>query len=147
MSLPTGEIQTALVARYRDDSTLQGLLGNPINPPGAVFDQGGVQTNQPFPYLVVYEITSISGTTLAMGQDAVDSYIQVSVFTQAGGLSNARAIAKQVYALTQVKPVDLSASGFAQFFVLFENEQQKEEPDGLTQQIIHRYHFMTQTIA
>lgn len=152
MSMPTGEIMAALIARYRGDATLQELLGNPTNPPGSVWDGGGgVPTNAPMPYIAVYIPVSESGTTLAMGQDAVDSYVYVSAFTQpgaGGGMKQARAIMKQVYELTQTEPLDLSASGFAQFFLLFQNAQeQPPNSDGLTPMIAHRYHLMTQTIS
>ncbi|HEV2583780.1 MAG TPA: DUF3168 domain-containing protein [Ktedonobacteraceae bacterium] len=153
MALPNGAIMNALITRYRADTALATLLGNPTNPPGAIFDGGGgVPTNQPFPYIAVYIPTSQSGTTLAMDQDAVDSYVQVSVFTQpgaGGGMKQARDIIERVYALTQppAPPLDLSASGFAQFFLLFENEQEvPPNQDGLTPMIAHRYHLMTQTL-
>lgn len=151
MAIPTGAIMGALIARLRGDATLAGLLGNPVNPPGAIFDGGGgVPTNTRMPYIAVYVPTSQSGTTLAMGQDAVDSFVQVSVFTQpgaGGGLEQARTIIKQVYELMHPKPLDLSASGFAQFFLLFQNEQeQPPNQDGLTPMIAHRYHLMTQTL-
>jgi hypothetical protein len=153
MALPTGAIMTALIARYRADTTLAGLLGNPTNPPGAIFDGGGgVPPNQVFPYVAVYIPASTSGTTLAMGQDAVDSYVQVSAFTQpgaTGGLKKARDLIARIYALTQppAASLDLSASGFANFFMLFENEQELPPlADGLTPAVMHRYKLMTQTL-
>lgn len=151
MAMPNGEIMAALITRLRADTTLVGLLGNPANPPGAIFDGGGgVPTNTPFPYIAVYIPTSQGGTTLAMGQDAVDSFVQISVFTQpgaGGGMKQARDIIKQAYKLTQAEPLDLSASGFAQFFLLFQNAQEQEPTqDGLTPMIAHRYHLMTQTL-
>lgn len=144
MGLPTAAIEAGFITRYRADTTLQGLLVGSTSPTWNIFDAGGVLTNQAFPYVVVYPITSQSGTALAFGTDAVDSFVQVSIFTQAGGLSKARAIAKQIYALTHQKALDLSASGFNQFYVMFDNEQEMEESDGITQQIVLRFHLMTQ---
>jgi hypothetical protein len=145
MGLPTAEIQAALITRYRGDSTLQGLLGGSANPPGAVFDMGAVSTNTTFPYVAVFPITSQLGTAKTLALDAVDTWVQVSIYTQqAQGFMQARGLAKRIYWLTNEQAVDLSASGFSNFFALFENEQQKEEDDGLTQQIVHRYKFMTQ---
>lgn len=143
MGLPTGEIQTALIARYRGDTTLQGLLTGAVSPTWNIFDQGGVPTNQPFPYIVVFPIISQVGTALAFGSDSVDTFIQISIFTQAGGFSMARGIAKQVYKLTNQKELTL-ANGFNNFFVLFDNETETPQADGITQQIVHKYMLKTQ---
>jgi hypothetical protein len=144
MSLPTAAIQTAFLARYRADAALQGLLAGSAAPTWNIFDEGGVPTNQAFPYVVVCPVTNQSGTALVMGLDGVDSFVQISIFTQHGGFAQARAIAKRIYDLTQTKPLDLSASSFSQFFLLFDNEQEMQQQDGLTQHIAHRYQLMTQ---
>lgn len=144
MGLPTAAIQTGLITRYRADVPLQGLLVGATAPTWSVFDQGGVPTNQPFPYVVLFPITSQSGEDLSFGTDAVDSFVQVSTFTQAGGIAKARAIAKRIYDITQERALDLSASGFSQYFILFDNEQEIPESDGITQHIAHRYKLMTQ---
>lgn len=78
-----------------------------------------------------------------MGTDGVDTFIQVTMFTQYGGFSQARGIAKQVYSLLHKQALTLSG-GFTNFFLLFDNEQELEESDGLTQQAVHRYKLMTQ---
>lgn len=143
MGLPTGEIEAAFMARYMGDSTLQSLLGNPANPPGNVFDAGSAPTGQAFPYLVVFPITVQLGSAFAFGTDASDVYMQVSCFTQSGGLAQARAIMQQVYFLTHTKPVSLSG-GFTNFLLYFDNEQETAEQDGITQSIHHRYKCMTQ---
>lgn len=147
MALPTAEIQTGFITRYRSDIPLQGLLVGSVAPTWSVFDAEGVPTGQSFPYVVVQPITSQSGTALTMGLDAVDTYIQVSVVTQTGvtgGFAQARAIAKQIYKLTHLKPLDLSSNGFSQFFLMFENESELTQSDGMTQMITHRYKLMTQ---
>ena len=141
MALPTGELQTAFIARYRGDSTLQGLLTGATSPLWNIFDAGGVPTNQAFPYLVIFPITGRTGTALSMGGDAVDVYMQVQCFSQAAGFKVARAIMKQVYSLTQEYSFSLTG-GFTNFFTLFDNEQELPEPDGLTQMIAHRYRCM-----
>jgi hypothetical protein len=147
VSLPTAEIETAFITRYRNDATLQGLLTGAVAPLYNIFDQGGVPTNQPFPYVVIFPITSQSGEALSFGTDAVDVFMQVSVCTQVGtsaGFAQARTIAKQIYKLTHQKALDLSGSGFNQYLLLFENEQERPPTDGITQQIIHRYRCNTQ---
>jgi hypothetical protein len=147
MALPTAEIEVAFIARYRNDATLQGLLTGAVAPLYNIFDQGGVPTNQAFPYVVVFPIMSQIGEDIAFGTDAVDVFMQVSMFTQVGasaGFAQARAIAKQVYKLTDQKALDLSSSGFNQYLLLFENEQERPPTDGITQQIIHRYRCNTQ---
>lgn len=147
MALPTTAIQTALLLRYRNDTTLQGLLTGATSPLWSIFDEGGVPTNRAFPYITVYPITEQSGTGLVMGLDGVDSFVQISTFTQtgaSGGFAQARGIAAQAYKLLQTKPLDLSASGFSQFFLLFENKQELMGQDGITQQIVQRFHLMSQ---
>lgn len=143
MGLPTGEIQTALLTRYRADATLQGLLTGAVSPRWNIFDAGGVPVNQAFPYIVVFPVTSQRGTALAFGSDSVDTTIQISIFTKASGFSVARLIAKQVYSLTNQKKLAL-ANGFNNFFVLFDNELEQPENDGLTQHIAHKYMLKTQ---
>jgi len=147
MGLPTGEEQTAIITRLRGDGTLQGLLGSPVNPPGAVFDASGIAVNQPFPYIGVFPITSARGTAKAFGSDAVDSIVQVSIFTNVAapdaGFAQARAIAKQVYSLLQERALSLSG-GFHNFFIQFLTEQELSEADGLTQHIVQRYQLKTQ---
>jgi hypothetical protein len=147
MSLPTAEIQSGFMTRYRADATLQGLLVGSVAPTWNIFDADGVPTAQPFPYVVVQPITSNLGTAFTMGMDGVDTYVQVSVLTQTGatgGFGQARAIAKQIYKLTHPHPLDLSASGFSQFLLLFDDEQELPQGDGLSQMITHRYKLMTQ---
>lgn len=148
MALPTAAIQTAFLARLRGDATLQSLLVGSTSPTWNIFDAEGVPVNQLFPYVVVFPITSQSGTGLVMGLDGVDSFVQVSVFTQvgaSGGFSQARGIAKQVYSLVHPnKVLDLSASGFSNFFLMFQDEQELPGQDGITQHIAHRYKLMTQ---
>src|SRR5216684_3177445 len=101
MALPTGEIEAAIISRLRGDSTLQTLLGAPVNPPGSVFDAGGLATNQPFPYIGVFPVTSTRGTAKSFGMDSVDSIMQVSIFTNVGapgaGFKAAGEIAIRVY--------------------------------------------------
>jgi hypothetical protein len=147
MSLPTAEIQAGFMTRYRADTALQGLLVGSVAPTWNIFDAEGVPVGQPFPYVVVQPITSNLGTAFVMGTDGVDTYMQVSVVTQTGvtgGFGQARAIAKQVYKLTHPHPLDLSADGFSQFLLLFDDEQELGQGDGMTQMIVHRYKSMTQ---
>lgn len=143
MSLPTAAIQTAAISRYRADTPLQGLIVGSTSPTWSIFDQGGVPTNKTFPYLVVFPITSQQGMAFAFGTDAVDTFMQVSAFTQTGGLSQARAIIKRVYDITHKQAFNLSGSGFNQFLLLFDNEQELQEQDGITQAIHHRYKLGT----
>lgn len=147
MSLPTAAIQTAALLRYRADIPLQGLLVGSVSPDWSIYDQGGVPTNKTFPYVVLFPITSQKGGAIAFGTDAVDTYVQVSAYTQtgaSGGFSQARAIMKRIYDITQEKAFDLSASGFNQFSLMFDDEQEAPQQDGITQAIHHRYKLMSQ---
>jgi len=108
-----------------------------------VFDEGAVPPGQAFPYLTVSTITSQGGTALAFGTDAVDTWLQVAVYTQARGFAVGRQIAKRVYTLTQQESFALS-NGFVNFFLLFEHQQERQQPDGLSQQITMRFKLMTQ---
>lgn len=143
MGLPTGEIQASAIARYRGDTTLTGMLGGPY-----VFDETGVPTNTPFPYLVVYPVSSVRGTAKAFGTDSVDTKLRVICYTQSGGFKQARAILKQVYSLTQEQTFTLGG-GFRHFFVQFANEieapAQVVPLGGLqTQTVAHDYECKTQ---
>lgn len=151
MTLPTPVIITAAITRYRNDATLQGLLGSPTHASKSVFDEDGAPVNYPFPYIVCSIPTEQTGTALVMGMDGVDSYLQVGVFTQtgaSGGFAQARGIATQVYNLMfsggRPVPFDLSASGLNQFFCLFQDQRPVPQPDGITQMIAQRYKLMTQ---
>lgn len=146
MGLPTIAIQTAAITRYRADTTLRGLLagGSPLY---NIFDENGAPTNTPFPYLVVYPISAKRGEQLTFALDAVDSVFQVSVYTQqgaSGGLAKARSITKRVYDTTHKILFDLSASGFTNFFLLFQSEDVIPTQDGITQEIAVRFELRTQ---
>ena len=146
MSLPTIAIQQAAILRYRADTTLRGLLGG-VTPIWKIFDEGGAPTNTTFPYMVLGVISSASGTALSFQIDAVDATLQTSFFTQvgaSGGYATVRALTKRVYDLTHKKPFDLSASGFTNFFLLFENEGIVQPNDGITQEMAVRFHLMVQ---
>ena len=146
MGLPTIAIQTAAITRYRADTTLRGLLAG-SSPIWNIFDENGAPTNTPFPYIVIYPISSTRGTAFGFTADAVDSIFHISVFTQlgaSGGFGKARAVAKRVYDTTHKSPFDLSASGFTNFFLLFESEQTVPSADGITQQIDVKFHLMVQ---
>lgn len=143
MGFPVGEIQTALIAAYRGDTTLQGLLGNPANPPGNVFDADGIPTNLPVKYIVVQPVNSQKGAAFAMGTDAVDVFMQVSIFTQANGYATARAIAKRIYQLTDQVKFSL-ANGFINIMTLFEHGREMDQPDGITQGLIQEFKLWNQ---
>lgn len=146
MTLPTPAIITAALARYRSDATLQGLLGNPAHSSKSIFDSNGVPVGYPFPYIVVNILTEQEGTAETAAFDGVDSYMQVSVFTQTGpdgGFGQARGIAEQVHTLTNRRPLDLSANNLSQFFVKFKNKTE-EAGDGMRQHIPLLFQLMTQ---
>lgn len=140
MGLPTSAVQTALLTLLKGDSTLTTDLGGAY-----IYDMGGLPTNTPFPYIACYPITSQLGTAATMDLDGVDLWIQVSVYTQSGGggFKAARTISERVYALLNRQSLVLSG-GFSNFFTLFEQATELQEPDGLTQQIAMRFHLMTQ---
>lgn len=143
MGYPVAAIQTAIIARLRGDTTLRGLLVGGSAPEWNVFDADGVPVNQPCPYIVTFPITNQSGEDLAFGTDAVDTYQQVSIFTQSRGYAQARAIAARVYALLHEQALDLSASGFNQYLLIFDSDQELSE-DGINQHIPQRYELKTQ---
>lgn len=147
MADPTATLQTSLVARYRSDPVLQSLMTGASAPEYNIFDQGGggvlVAT---FPYVLLHPIQTQSGATMAFGTDAVDSFVQVSVFTKTQGFAQARTIAARIYALTHgLLAAPLSLPGFATVLMLFDNRQELEEiSDGLIQQVVDRYKFFVQ---
>jgi len=145
MAWPIAEIQTAEIARLRADTPLQGLLVGSTAPTWNIFDVMGVPTNRAFPYVAISQITSQLGGDLTFGDDFTDSWMQIAIFTQAGGFAQARAIAARIYALNQEKGLDLTASGYNQYLLLFENAQEVPQSDGITQLIAHRYKLSTQS--
>lgn len=142
MGLPVGEVQTAAIARLRGDTVLQGLLVGAVTPRWSIFDTGGVPTGQAFPYIVVSIITAKLGTALAMGTDATDIYLQTSTFDYNAGFARSRGIAKQVHADMEAQPLTLTG-GFLNFFILLDNYQEIMQKDGLTSQVVQRWHLMT----
>lgn len=144
MALPTSDIQTALIARYNTDATITGLLGD--RP--AIYDLDGVPINTQFPYAVVFTVREQVGTIKAFGLDAVDSWVQISIFTQSQGFKLARSIAERVYDLTQDNPLVLS-NGFTNVFIRFDSKSELTEhiePSGdfPIQEIELRFHLKTQ---
>lgn len=144
LSIP---VQEALIARYRGDVTLQGLMAGAAAPEWNIFDQGGSGGIVPtFPYVYAHPFTMATGTLLAMGSDANDLYLLVNVYTKAEGFAQARQIAARLYALTH-GPVagQLTLSSGVNALTLFENRQELEEvQDGLIQRVVDRYKVETQ---
>jgi hypothetical protein len=147
MADPTGAVQVALIAKYRNDAPLQGLMTGASAPEWNIFDKGGSGQIVPvFPYVYVHPITSQIGTALALGTDAMDLFVQVDAYTKYQGFSQARAIASRLYQLTH-GPIAgaLSLSGFVNVSTLFDNRQElEEEEDGDIQHIADRYKILTQ---
>lgn len=144
MADPTAALQTALISRYRGDASLQGLMSGGTSPEWNIYDQGGSGVISPnFPYVYVHPITASSGSTMAFGTDAMDVFVQVSVFTKALGYAQARAIAARVYALTHHQA--FSIAGFTNVLCMFDNRQELEQvTDGLEQHIADRYKIWIQ---
>ncbi len=138
MGLPVGELQTAIIALYRGDTTLQGLLTGSVTPTWNIYDADGVPINTAFPYVVVQEVMGKLGTVFAMQSDASDVITLVSVFTQSGGFLQARAIAKQIDALTQKTSLTLTG-GFTNIGTLRDNYAEIPAQDGITQQVSMRF--------
>lgn len=143
MGYPTGEIESAAIARLRGDSTLAGLLGNPASPPGAIYDAGAVPTNAAFPYVVTQPLTTQEGTLLSFGMDAKDVYLQITAFTKYPGFSQARALVKQICALFDQQGLTL-ANGFTNPFLLFEDAQEMEDGETGVRWIPVKFKLYTQ---
>lgn len=139
--------QAAFIAKYRGDTTLQGLLSPATSPEWNVFDQGGSgQITPSFPYVYVHPITMAPGSLLVLGSDANDIYMQVNVYTKEQGFDLARQIMARLYALTH-GPVagQFTLSSGANVLSLFDNRQELEETqDGLIQHIADRYKLFSQ---
>lgn len=147
MADPVSVVQAALIARYRGDATLQGLMSPATTPEWNIFDQGGSGgTSESFPYVYVHPITSQLGSTFAFGSDAMDVFVQVSVYTSQQGFEQARSIIARIYALTHGPLAgELTLSGFTNVLALFDNRQELERTtDMLVQHIADRYKLMVQ---
>lgn len=147
MADPSAALQTALISRYRADTPLQGLLVGATSPTWNIFDQGGSGAIvSAFPGIFIHPITSQLGSAFAFGTDSMDVFVQISVFTQMLGFSQARAIAARIYALTH-GPIasPLTIAGFTNVSMLFDNRQELEETtDVQIQHIADRYKIITQ---
>ena len=147
MADSTAAIQAALIARYRADASLQGLMTGASAPNWNIFDQGGSgNIVSVFPCIEVHPIAAQTGTAQAFGMDAMDVFVQVSVFTKSLGFAQARAIASRVYALTH-GPVagNIPLQGFTNVLTVFDNRQELEQTtDALEQHIADRYKVWTQ---
>lgn len=146
LSIP---VQTAVIARFRGDATLQGLMVGAALPEWNIFDKGGGGIISPaFPYVYAHPITMALGSLLTMGTDANDIYMQVDVYTKNEGFAQARGIAARTYALIHGplnKTTPLVLSSGAVCVLLFDGRQELEEiSDGLIQHIADRYKIQTQ---
>jgi hypothetical protein len=148
MADPAGAVQEALIAKYRGNASLQALMVGAVAPEWNIFDQGGDGATLPsFPYVSVHPITSQLGSILSFGTDAMDIYIQVSVFTKEQGFEKARAIMAQIYQLTH-GPISerlVLSDDFNNALAIFDNRQELEEvQDGFIQHIADRYKLWVQ---
>jgi hypothetical protein len=147
MGDPSIAVQTALITKYRADTTLQALMTSGNTPEWSIYEQGGSGAIvSVFPSVFVHPITSQLGSTFAFGKDAMDLYVQVSVFTRFLGFAQARAIIARIYTLTH-GPIagQLTLSGFSNVLTLFDNRQELEETtDVLVQHIADRYKIVVQ---
>lgn len=139
--------QAAFIAKYRGDTALQGLMIGASAPEWNIFDKGGAGIISPvFPYVYVHPITMTTGSTLTMGTDGNDIYMQVDVFTAQQGFDEARQIIARIYALTH-GPVagQFTLSTGVNVSTLFEHRDEVEETtDQLVQHIADRYKLMNQ---
>jgi hypothetical protein len=143
-----GAVQTAVITKYRGDATLQGLMAPGATPEWNIFDAGGSgQITPSFPYVIVHPGIVQLGTVFGMGVDGQDIYLQVSVFTQDEGFTQARAIASRIYALTHgplAGPFTLTG-GFTNVGTWFNQRLELEHVDAkLVQQIADKYKMMVQ---
>lgn len=147
MSDTSRATQAAFIAKYRGDTTLQGLMVGGSSPEWNIFDKGGAGITTPvFPYVYVHPITMTIGGTFAMGTDGNDIYMQVDVFTAQQGFDEARQIIERIYALTH-GPVagQFTLSTGVNVSTLFEHRDEVEETtDQLVQHIADRYKLMNQ---
>jgi hypothetical protein len=142
MGLPQAEMITALLATYKADTTLQGLMTGASAPDWNIFD--AVPTNTPFPYVVLNTITGSPGTALTLGYGkAKDLLVQIDIFSRYAGFKEAQAIASRIDDLTDEQPFTLSG-GFVNYMTLLNNTVQTVEPDGLTRRVMLRYKFLVQ---
>lgn len=140
MALPQTEMVTAMIAKYRADTILQGLITGATTPDWKIFDS--VPTNEPFPYVVLNDISTVIGTALTFDYNAHDMLIQIDILSQYSGFNEARAIASRIDTLTNRQ--SFTMSDFNNFFTLFNNSFQRVEPDGLTRRVMLEYKAMSQ---
>lgn len=141
MALPHQELLTALFTTLRGDTTLRGLLTGSSAPAWGIFD--AVPTNEPFPYVVIHEVTSVTGIALTMPfGKANDFMIPFDVFSQYAGFQEAQKIASRIDTL--VNEVSQSMADFNNYMTIINDTKQMVEPDGITRRLMARYKFYTQ---
>lgn len=140
MAFPQTELVTVMMAKYRADTTLRGLIIGATAPEWGIFDS--VPTNEAFPYVVINEISTVLGTAMTFDYNAHDMLVQIDVFSQYSGFNEARAIASQIDELTNRKSFTLV--NFTNFSMLFNSSFQKVEEDGITHRVMAEYKAMTQ---
>ena len=148
MAYSLGAIQIALIALYRSDITLRGLMSPATGPDWGIYDQGGNGRSVPlFPLLVVRPIFARTGSVISFGKDAIDVFVQVDTFTNEIGYAHARTIAGRAYNLLEgpvAGPLAI-AGGFINCLTLLDNHQELEEVHGtLVQHIADRYKLWVQ---
>lgn len=147
MAIPVLAIETAAFARMRGDTTLQGLMTSGSAPNWSIYGFEGVPINQPFPYISAGVPVTQAGSAETMDTPGKDVRLQISVLTQSGasgGFAQAWEIANRIDDLFNRHALDLSASGFSNFFILFESAPELPQPDGITQHIPVTFKLMTQ---
>jgi len=147
MAIPVLAIETAAFARMRGDTTLQGLMTSGSAPNWSIYGFEGVPINQAFPYIAAGVPMTQAGSAETMGTPGKDVRLQISVMTQTGpdgGFAQAWAIANRIDDLFNRKALDLSASGFSNFFIMFESAPELPQSDGITQHIPITFKLMTQ---
>lgn len=142
MALPQWELVKAAMAVYRADTTLQGLITGAQSPTWNIFDS--VPINQAFPYVVINDISSVSGIGLTMPYGkAKDVLMQIDIFSQYAGFKEAQTIASRLDDLTDEVSLALG-DGFTNYMTMFTNSMQKVESDGITRRVMLEYRFYTQ---
>jgi hypothetical protein len=143
MGYPVAAIQTKIIERLRARVTLRTLLTGSTAPDWGIYDADGVPVGRACPYVVTFPITNQKGEDFSFDADAMDTFQQVSIFTELRGMAQARAIGAEVYDEFDQKALDLSASGFNNYLLLFDQDQELAE-DGTNQQLEQRYFIQTQ---
>jgi hypothetical protein len=120
-----GEVQTAIYARLTADTTLTGMLAQPLIGSFSVFDFGAGPENQPFPYITIGDADEKPDN--AFGTRGYITRHKIHIWdSQFGGFQKSQQILARLNFLLDQKPMTLATQKLVYF--LFQGAMHLNDP-------------------